>query len=153
MAKKNSAIYAPGELSRVREKLGVTDENEAKRMAGLLGGQVGYERDSEDEKAKNKKNAAPVGRGKSIRRIDMTMEEDVSAAKPKSKRSGPYPGDDPSIPVRLSYTERVKMDQYAGQVIFEIKNSMQILTSIFSFFKEPIDYVNPRFVVLRMNEY
>jgi len=30
---------------------------------------------------------------------------------------------------------------------------MQVLTSIFSFFKEPVDYVNPRFVVARMNEH
>ena len=41
MAKKENAVYAPGELSRVRDKLGVTDHNEAKRMAQLLGGEVG----------------------------------------------------------------------------------------------------------------
>jgi len=38
---KNNAIYAPGELTKVREKLGVTDDNEAKRMAQILGGEVG----------------------------------------------------------------------------------------------------------------
>jgi hypothetical protein len=38
-------------------------------------------------------------------------------------------------------------------MVFEIKSSMQVLKSVFSFFKEPVDYVNPRFVTKRMNEY
>ena len=38
MAKNDKAIYAPGELGRVRDKLGVKDDAEAKRMAQLLGG-------------------------------------------------------------------------------------------------------------------
>jgi hypothetical protein len=151
MAKKNNAIYAPGELSRVRGKLGVTDDDEAKRMAALLGGEVGTEREAEDDKKKGKHND-DIG-GKKRRRIDLAPEEDLGSGWFKPKRSGPYPGDDPSVPARLSYRERIKIDQYAGQLVFEIKNSMQVLTSIFSFFKEPIDYVNPHFVINRMNEY
>jgi len=151
MAKKENAIYAPGELSRVRDKLGVKDDGEAKRMAQLLGGEVGTEKSSEADK-RNKKETVDVTVGKhKRRRIDVAMDDETP--KPKSKRSGPYPGDDPSIAVRLSYSERIKMDQYSGQVIFEIKTSMQVLTSIFSFFRDPVDYVNPRFVVNRMNEY
>ncbi|MCL2230434.1 MAG: hypothetical protein FWC01_05010 [Treponema sp.] len=155
MAKKNNAIYAPGELSRVREKLGVSDDSEAKRMMALLGGQVGTERDVVEEKSKR---SPTVGGGaKRIRRVDMAADDSDSGSsgttKAKAKRSGPYPGDDPAIPARLSYSERVKIDQFSGQAMFEIKSSMQVLTSIFSFFKEPVDYVNPRFVVLRMNEY
>ncbi|MCL2802134.1 MAG: hypothetical protein FWD28_10285 [Treponema sp.] len=155
MAKKdNKAIYAPGELSRVRGKLGVADEAEAKRMAQLLGGEVGTEREIETEASRSKKSAMVGGSKRSIRRVDVAMDDEpIGGGKSKSKRSGPYPGDDPSVPARLSYSERVKIDQFAGQVIFEIKSSMQVLTSIFSFFKEPVDYVNPRFVVLRMNEY
>jgi len=149
MAKKNNAIYAPGELSGVRNRLGVKDENEAKRMAQLLGGEVGTERAAAEDK---KKSDSPAGKSKR-RRIDLAPDEEPSGKASKQKKSGPYPGDDPSVPAKLSYTERVKIDQYAGQVIFEIKSSMQVLTSIFSFFKEPIDYVNSRFVLTRMNEY
>jgi len=151
MAKKNNAIYAPGELSRVREKLGVSDDSEAKRMMQLLGGEVGTEREIEPAKNKN----APIGGGKrAIRRVDMAMDDEAgNSGRSKARRSGPYPGDDPSVPARLSYGDRVKIDQLAGQSMFEIKSSMQVLTSIFSFFKEPVDYVNPRFVVVRMNEY
>jgi len=149
MAKKEKAIYAPGELSRVREKLGVTDASEAKRMAELLGGEVGTERVEEA------KPSGSSGGGKRGRKIDLVgdFDEKSGIGRSRSKASGPYPGDDPSVPARLSYTERVKIDQYAGQLIFEIKSSMQVLTSIFSFFKEPVDYVNPRFVTIRMNEY
>jgi len=153
MAKKNNAIYAPGELSRVREKLGVSDNSEAKRMMALLGGEVGTERAAAEDKSK--KNPMASGLKRNIRRVDVASDESdgSSAGKSKPKRSGPYPGDDPAVPAKLSYSERVKIDQFSGQLMFEIKSSMQVLTSIFSFFKEPMDYVNPRFVVLRMNEY
>ncbi|MCL2765578.1 MAG: hypothetical protein FWD40_09920 [Treponema sp.] len=158
MAKKNNAssknaIYAPGELGRVRDKLGVTSDAEAKRMAQLLGGEVGTEKAADTDSAKNKKNPVVGGSKRSIRRVDTAADDDAGFGRSKSKRSGPFPGDDPSVPARLSYGERVKIDQYAGQVVFEIKNSMQVLASIFSFFKEPVDYVNPRFVTVRMNEY
>ena len=150
MAKKNNAIYAPGELNRVRDKLGVKDADEAKRMAQVLGGEVGTERNVDVD---NKKNAMVGGKGnKRIRRVDVSQEDDDDG-RTKAKRIGSYPGDDPSVPARLSYSERVKIDQYAGQLAFEIKTSMHILTSIFSFFKEPADYVNQRFVTTRMNEY
>ncbi|MDR2965352.1 MAG: hypothetical protein LBU88_06220 [Treponema sp.] len=158
MAKKNNAIYAPGELSKVREKLGVTDESEAKRMMQLLGGEVGFERAEEAQAAKNTrsgKRGSPIETAdgkRQGRRIDLAGD-DENRSRSKTKHTGPYPGDDPSTPVKLSYAERIKMDQYAGQMLFEIKSSMQVVTSIFSFFKEPVDYVNPRFVTKRMNEY
>jgi hypothetical protein len=148
---KNNAIYAPGELAKIRGKLGVTDNAEAQRLAEILGGEVGTERDSEDEKKKNAKN--DILGGKKRRIIDLAPEDDDIGGIFKPKKTGPYPGDDPSVPSKLSYGERVKIDQYAGQVVFEIKTSVQVLTSIFSFFKEPVDYVNHRFVLRRLNEY
>ena len=159
MAKNNNAIYAPGELSRVREKLGVND-SEAKRIAQLLGGEVGTERSNETDPLKNRKSGRRenvevlVGGkgGKRSRRID-TASFGEEGGKYKPKQNEPYPGDDPSIPAKLSYFERVKIDQYSGQLVFEVKNPMQVLVSVFSFFREPIDYVNPRFVTKRMNEY
>jgi hypothetical protein len=153
MARKENAIYAPGELSKIRGKLGVTDDNEAKRMAALLGGEVGTERDFVAEQKKTKEGNDGFFSGRKRRAIDLAPEEEELLGISKPKRSGPYPGDDPSVPAKLSYRERVKIDQYAGQANFEIKNSMQVLASIFSFFKEPVDYVNHRFVIHRMNEY
>jgi len=157
MAKNDKAIYAPGELGRVRDKLGVTDDAEAKRMAQLLGGQVGTERNSETDASRGKTtrretvDVAVAGKSKR-RRIDLAPPEGEKSS-PSKKQSGPYPGDDPSIPLRLKYGERVRMDQFAGQMLFEIKSPLQVLKSTFSFFITPIDYVNPRFVTIRMNEY
>jgi len=150
MAKKENAVYAPGELSRVREKLGVTDVSEAKRLAEMLGGEIGVERIIEPETKGKKSPLSGKGRG---RRIDITGPDEQPGRSFRSKSSGPFPGDDPTVTARLNYAERVKIDQYAGQMIFEIKSSFQVLTSVFSFFKEPVDYVNPRFVIVRMNEY
>jgi hypothetical protein len=154
MAKKENAIYAPGELSRVRDKLGVKDIDEAKRMVQLLGGEVGVERSEEPDKEKSRKknydkDDFEISGKKRGRRYDSDGEE----GRLKVKNSEPYPGDDPTVPARLRYSERVKIDQYSGQLTFEIKNSLQVLVSIFSFFKEPVDYINPKFVIDRMNEY
>jgi len=151
MAKKENAIYAPGELDRVREKLGVTDIAEARRLAGLLGGEVGTERKAEPDASKGIKKPIPA-ESKRIRRIDTSDSEREESRAAKVKTSV-YAGDDPTAPVKLSYGERVKIDQYSGQLAFEIKNTLQVLTSVFSFLKEPVDYVNPRFVTVRMNEY
>jgi len=153
MAKKENAIYAPGELSRVREKLGVTDANEAKRIAGLLGGEVGTERNPEPDLPKGGKKPISGKAGKSGRKIDITASDQETGRPSRPKASGPFPGDDPAATIRLGYGERIKMDQLAGQIIFEIKNPLQVLISVFSFFKEPADYVNPRFVTVRLNEY
>ena len=161
MAKKN-AIYAPGELSRVREKLGVKDIDEAKRMAQVLGGEVGTERTPDPEPIGKKPSirretvelmvGGKGGKG-SGRRIDVAGDEDDSRTAKLRARMDVFPGDDPSIPARLNYRERVKIDQYAGQLTFEIKTSLQVLVSVFSFFREPTDYVNQRFVTRRLNEY
>jgi len=155
MAKKDNAIYAPGELANLRKKLGVTDQVEAKRMSEVLGGEVGTERSAEPEEPKIKKfkkDDVIIG-GKRGRRIDVAGDEPEERTIKAKPRVDVFPGDDPTIPVRISYRERVKMDQLAGQLFFEIKTSFQVFVSIFSFFKVPIDYVNSRFVTKRMNEY
>ena len=155
MAKKDNAIYKPGELSNLRNKLGVTDQAEAKRLAQVLGGEVGTEQSVVSENLKNKKSRKDdviIG-GKRSRRVNTPgdgQEERTNRAKSKTDV---YPGDDPTVMKKLSYMERVKMDQLSGHLFFEIKTSFQVLVSVFSFFKTPIDYVNPRFVTRRMNEY
>jgi hypothetical protein len=155
MAKKENAIYAPGELSNLRNKLGVRDEVEAKRMAQVLGGEVGTERSHEPD-VKNKtrrENVDVIVGGRRSRRVDVAGDEYDEKTGRIKPRVDTFPGDDPTVPVKISYRERVKMDQVSGQLFFEIKTSFQVLVSIFHFFKEPIDYVSSRFVVKRMNEY
>ena len=162
MAKKPSAIYEPGELDRVRGKLGPIDESEAKRMAQILGGEVGTEKNSSIQKSV--KNTGQIRRetvelaipgqkkrrrGGHVETADMEEDGESGGIRLPPKN----PGDDPSIRLKTPYFERLKMDRYAAQFEFDIKNSMQVLVSFFSFMGEPTDYVNPRFVNRRMNVY
>jgi len=166
MAKENKAVYSPGELSRVREKLGEIDESEAKRMANVLGGQVGYERTEEQEKARHKPRTrhervdVKIGSQQSNRSSrHWTEEPDEINGRPdrKQKRrknaNRQNPDDDPAVNLKSGYFDRVKMDKYAGQSQFEIKSSGQVLFSVLTVFGDIPDYVNPVFVTKRMMEY
>ena len=164
MANKAKAIYEPGELGRVREKLGPIDVREAKRMAQILGGEVGAEKSPEFKPIKKnsqlrRKTVEMAVSGQQKRHAGHLVElagddDDNFGMKPFSlKPPENDPSDNPSIALKTSYRERVKMDRYAAQFEYEIKNSMQVLISVFSFVNEPVDYVNPRFVNRRMNVY
>ena len=167
MAKKEKAIYAPGELNRVRQKLGVFDKEEAKVLAQKLGGEIGYERTDEEEAAR--KNAQHKVRHERVNvkigdkptrpthRLELPTEEEISGAEqPRKKQYRPKemdPADDPSVPVKASYWDRVKMDKFAGQPEFDIKTPGQVLYSMVSIFGDIPDYVSPIFVTRRMAEY
>jgi hypothetical protein len=163
MAKSDKAVYAPGELDRVRSNLGSLDQTEAKKIAQKLGGEIGYERTEEQEKARQKPqrtrrervNVNIGGRaGPPGRRVELAAgDEENGAGKKPSHRQELNPADDPSIPVRVSYWDRLKMDKYAAQPEFEIKSSSQVLFSMISIFGEIPDYVNPAFITKRMGEY
>jgi hypothetical protein len=161
---KNKVIYAPGELAKVRGKLGNLDETEAKRMAQILGGEVGYERSAPQEAALHKRNVrhemveVAVGGRKPFRRVETADAEeelgyvDTAKRKPAHKKDN-GPADDPLVPVKANYWERIRMDKFMGQPEFEIKSSGQVLFSILSFLNDPPDMVSPVFVNRRMNNY
>ena len=151
MGKKTNAIYEPGELRRVREKLGDIDVDEAKRMARVLGGEVGTEKAEEPAKRDDSDRA----RGRPGRAIDVMIDEEdelFSSGSKKRKQKKNDPADNPLIALQTSYFERVKMDRFAAMAEFEIKNSMQVLGAIFPFVNRG-DYINPRFTSRRMNSY
>jgi hypothetical protein len=87
--------------------------------------------------------------GRLVETVD--AEEEYFGSKYTKMRNDP--ADDPAAILRLSYGERVRMDRHAAQFEYEIKNSLQVLISAFTFVGEPADYVNPRFVNGRMNVY
>jgi hypothetical protein len=166
MTKKDRAVYAPGELDRVRNNLGDLNNEEARRLAEKLGGEVGYERTQEQEHALHKpkpvrhervdvKIGSQPSRSLPGRRVELAAEagaEDALRRKP-SRRKDADPSDDPSVSLRSSYWDRVKIDKFAGQPEFDIKSSSQIFLSVLSIFGEPPDYVSPAFVTRRMGEY
>ena len=167
MAKSEKTTYAPGELSRVREKLGVIDRDEANELAKKLGGEVGFERSDDDERGRSKQGSVrhekvnvKIGdrptRGIPGKRIELAPEAEKEYSQPEKKisaRKGVSFDDDPSVPLRVSYWNRVKMDRFAGQPEFDIKSPGQVLNSIFSLFMNVPDYVSPSFIRRRMPEY
>jgi hypothetical protein len=157
MSKKDNAIYAPGELDRVRNKLGVTDAKEARRLADMLGGEVGVERSTETETAPHLRKSAGMdggdkNRGRPKHRIELLANEEEPAGRKPAFSRGSDAADDPTVPVKASYFERVKMDKFCSLPDFRIKSSFQVMTSILSFFSEPVDFVNPYFINNRLNE-
>jgi hypothetical protein len=165
MEKKPKAIYAPGELDRVRGKLGDLDESEAKRMARLLGGEVGVEKTDppktppRSSRLRNEKVELVMGakrdssRGMPKRRVELASDEDEAAPQKAPPKQGQNSLDDPGVPINASYFERVRMDKFAAQGEFEIKTLGQVFLSMVSLFGHSHDYVNPRFVTQRMGEY
>ena len=153
--------YAPGELNRVRDKLGISDRDEAKRIADIIGGEVGFERTEDEERDLQEANRAKtenVRTGRRPRRkVELPVEADIELEGPKAKKpprqKGIDPGDDPIVPLRSNYWERIKLDRYAAQPEFEIKSPGQVFSSVISIFSEANDFVNPIFVTRRMPEY
>jgi hypothetical protein len=176
MAKTERAIYAPGELDRVRNKLGVTDTREAKRMAELLGGEVGVERGQETtgKLASPKRGRSggtaggsaggsgsagftgrdPGGRRHPRRRVELAPDgEEAEDLKEAASRRPFDPADDPLIPVKASYFERVKMDRFCALPEFKIKSAGQAIMTMLSVFADPPDLVNPSFITKKLNGY
>jgi len=163
---KQKTVYAPGELSKTRERLGSLDKEEAQRMSQVLGGEVGYERTEDQETSLQQRGGRRVRTetvdvnigGRPPRRrvevVDGTSadEDNTQEQKKKRKKSGSK-ADDPSVTLKVSYWERVKMDKYCGQIDFEIKSPGQIFVSMLSILNDPVEYVSPVFVNRRMNDY
>jgi hypothetical protein len=129
-------------------------------MAEVLGGDVGVERSAHPS------TAAPIVRRKSSGAKPATQTGGVASggsaqgarraptAKAASAQKQASAGDDdPRVPVKASYFERLKMDRYAAEEDFEIKSSLQVLFETFSFFSRPRDYVNPSFITRRLPGY
>ncbi|MDR0383643.1 MAG: hypothetical protein LBH50_06620 [Spirochaetaceae bacterium] len=144
MAKR---IYEPGELDKVKKRLGNISEKEAKYMQRVLGGEIGYER-SETSVSDGAGRGAPTGAVSRPKRLVETVagggavSDGRLAGPPKFQRPG-----------KLSYIERVKMDACAGSPEFVIKTPFQVLVSRLCFFAQPADRVSPWFVKIALNEY
>jgi hypothetical protein len=170
---KEKAVYAPGELDKTRGRLGNLDPNEAKRLAQLLGGEVGVERDltppARPSAGRGKSGGGGGNRGGGAgsgssgssggkrsaprHRVDLGSDRDELDGNSLDRSQKAYdPADNPALPIKLSYRERVKMDKYMGQTEFEIKGPFQVLKSMISF-TPPLDFVSARFVTKRLNEY
>jgi len=163
---KQKTVYAPGELSKTRERLGALNKDEAQRMSQVLGGEIGYERSTNQETSLQQKGGRRVrtetvevniGGRPPRRRVEILdgtgIDEDNPQGNKKKRKKSGSKADDPSVTLKVSYWERIRIDKYCGQMDFEIKSPGQILVSMLSFLHDPVDYVSPVFVNRRMNDY
>ncbi|MDR2803128.1 MAG: hypothetical protein LBB22_02420 [Treponema sp.] len=147
-----NAIYEPGELEKVKNRLGPLNEKEAKRMQKVLGGEIGVERGLEP--------VTSIVSDKFTRPIKGAAAGASKTAKPKRLVEIAASEDDKKLKSvlrfhrkeNLSYSERVKMDTIAGYSEFKIKTFWQVLKSRLSFIGDPPDKVNPYFVKEILNE-
>jgi hypothetical protein len=153
MAKDEKAIYAPGELDRVRKKLGVNDDQEAKRMAKLLGGEVGVERGAENQLPGKAGAGSSGGDRRPKHRVELAFNEETELIQGAAPRRPVDPADDPLIPVKASYFERIKMDRFCALPEFKIKSAAQAFMVMLSFFSDSPDLVNPSFINKKLDNY
>jgi hypothetical protein len=163
---KEKAVYAPGELGKTRNRLGNLDPDEAKRMVQVLGGEVGVEREIEQQTARlparggrgggTVAGATAIGssdkrRTAPRRRVDLAPDASGKPGDSADNRAN-SPAEYPALPVKQGYRERVKMDRYMGRADFEIKGYFQVLKSMLSILPPP-DLVSARFIKRRLGEY
>lgn len=142
------AVYEPGELDKVKQRLGGVDENEARRMQKLLGGEVGYEKThsaSSQDRSRGSSGTRVKAKGGG-RIVDVAGEDEVS------KRGRSYERRALTLS-KIPYFERVKMDTCCAENQFAIKTPWQVFVSKISFFHSPADMVSPYFIRTMLNEY
>lgn len=147
---KSRAIYKPGELDKVRRKLGDIDPEEARRMAEVLGGEVGYEKDIEaierEEKRRKVAQAAEDARKQVYEaRVRERRLKAAEARKLAKTGSGASVHDEFSAP-RRGYSSQLRMDFRCAHADHLIKTQGQALASLFHFLPGYRDRVNPYFV-------
>jgi hypothetical protein len=142
------SVFEEEALRATRSRLDVKDEEEAKFMMKVLGGEVGEVRSNKPE--------APHGRdgwnrsytkSTPLRRVETVglPEKDTDS---HGSRSIPR-----FSPGELTYRERIKMDSQEANAEFKIKTWGQLFRSKLSFFNRPPDTVNRVFVAIKMDDY
>ena len=169
MAKRGQPSYRPGELDRVRGRLGPLAEEEAKRMADLLGGEVGTEatdaaleasyqrlrRSSTAPPAVGRKGVGPARKpaARTAAKTGATAGATSARGARRSSTAAAAGAADGAPPVaielgaasQLGYRDRVKIDFWAARHGYRLKSLGGAVASLLSF-AGGRDYVSARFV-------
>lgn len=153
MAKRPPEIYNPGELERVRNNLGRISPEEAKRVASLLGGEIGVERN--ERPTPHKRHTAPIaektrehtrtGAHRETRgRQDLSANQPhgTSALEPQQHTARRTIGRNVT-----SFIETVKKNFLAARKEYGLKTYAGSIASLLSFILPVPDYVHPTFVL------
>ena len=142
MAKKPPEKYNAGELDHTRRNLGNLSLEESRRMAQLLGGEVGVERaDLELEKKYQKLH--DLNRRKSDRFLPAAATSPGASRYEKRAKHRT----DPRGEKNPSYLNRIKMNFLAARSSHGIKTYLGAVASLFSFLFPVRDTINPRFII------
>ncbi|MDR0910839.1 MAG: hypothetical protein LBM77_13875 [Spirochaetaceae bacterium] len=160
------AVYEPGELDKVRGRLGPLSAEEAKKMSQVLGGEVGVEKSAAKQAAGSsdrgviKRNRPKGVEASALVDRQRHREAENGAASggygSDSRKAASKPkrhDDDPNTPYKLHYIERVKMDKLMWASNINLKTTGQFLQSVFSFFQPPPDFLNPEFISREISVY
>jgi len=150
---KSKTLYEPGELDRVRKNLGDLDPEEARRVAKILGGEVGIERSPEELAPRKRRDLQRPG--------DVEFQDERSASRLEKSGHASSAGQERrqadaakedegrelAREATLAYGQRLKMDFLCSQPDFLIKTQGQVVASFFSFLPGLKDGVNPFFLM------
>jgi hypothetical protein len=141
-------VYEDNELRATRARLDVKDDDEAKYMMKLLGGEVGETRSKNEETSRGRDGwNRSYTKSAPLRRIETAG---VSEKESGTRNSASIPRFSPE---KLTYRERVKMDAQEASAEFKIKTRLQALYSRLAFFHKPPDAVSKSFVIIKMEDY
>lgn len=144
---KPKAIYQPGELDKTRRNLGNIDPQEAMRVASILGGEIGVEKEPQYENIRKiKKAPSYVQRDAHIQEKLNQKKTTVSPEPQTIKETTPL------LP-KISAKEKSLIDKLMANPEYAIKSPQTILSLIFSFAKRNADTVSPEFINNTLREH
>lgn len=151
MAKHQPEKYNPGELDRTRSNLGALSREEAKRMAEILGGEVGIEKTDRALQEKYDKIKKESETRNSLRAVKdysgSSRNKNTARNKDQQVYSGHYRQKSVLSQTRIGYFDRIKIDRIASRPEHRIKSRSALLSSYFSFLIKNKDIVNPEFII------
>ncbi|GMO58667.1 MAG: hypothetical protein Ta2A_04310 [Treponemataceae bacterium] len=146
---KPRAVYAPGELDKVRKNIGSIDPEEAKRLQKKLGGVVGVEKDAEVPNTIAKKPPLHKGSEKLVNSpISKTSGVSGSGARSSSGGQSSTGGATERLFVlpSISKHERNRMDRIMMMSDYGIKTSFGIFNFFVFMSAKRIEKLNQGFV-------
>jgi GGDEF domain-containing protein len=132
MAGKPEEKYDPGELKRIKKNLGKLSEDEAKRMSGILGGEIGIEK---TEHNINSRYQELSNQNKNKRNNIWIDQKSTSSIESVEKT--------PIKSIKYTYFEKIKLYYLASHPAHSIKTTKQTIRAIFDILSKQKNYINP----------
>ncbi len=145
MSKRPKELFEPGELDKTRRNLGTISPQEAKKMAEILGGEIGIER-TDAQINKRYEEFAEQNRRKRDSRLlyPSQLQQNLHDTREDSL---PPPIRTKSVePVKQSYIQRIKLALIAYHGAYRIKSFSGVAASFFSFLPGYKNKINPFFI-------